>query len=351
MSKRDFYEVLGVERGASAAEMKKAFRKLALKYHPDRNPDDADAEERFKEAAEAYEVLSDDDKRARYDRFGHAGLGGAAQRPSEDIFSHFGDIFGDLFGGGRRNRNRPTRGSDLRYDLEITLEEAVAGARHELVIPRVQSCGTCEGRGLKPGAQTSTCGQCNGRGQVSRAQGPFMFSMTCSRCQGSGQSVREEDHCGDCGGSGKERVERRVQVRVPPGVDTGTRMRVSGEGEPGERGGPTGDLYVVLVVQPHDRFERDGDDLHTEVTIDVATAALGGKTEVGLIDGGTERVKLPAGIQPDERVRIRSKGVPHLNGSGRGDLYAHVRVQIPKKLSREQKKLFERLAATGISPS
>ena len=350
MSKRDYYEILGVERNADAGALKKVFRKLALKYHPDRNPDDPTAEESFKEVAEAYEVLADADKRARYDRFGHAGLAGAGRAPpSEDLFSHFGDIFGDIFGGGRRTRNRPARGSDLRYDLELTLEEAVLGAKHELVIPRVQSCGTCEGKGLKEGAQATTCSQCGGSGQVSRQQGPFMFSMTCPRCHGGGRSVREEDNCGDCGGSGKERIERKVSVRVPPGVDTGTRMRVSGEGEVGERGGTAGDLYVVLVVKPHDKFERDGDDLHTEIEIDIATAVLGGKKDVDLIDGGTDKVRLPAGVQPDERVRIRGKGVPHLNGSGRGDLYAHVRVRIPKKLSREQRKLFEKLAETGLS--
>ncbi|MCO4762209.1 MAG: molecular chaperone DnaJ [Myxococcales bacterium] len=349
MSKRDYYEVLGVDRDVGAKDLKKVFRRLAMKYHPDRNPDDPAAEESFKEVAEAYDALSDPDKRARYDRFGHAGMGGAGRPPpSEDIFSHFGDIFGDIFGGGRRSRNRPTRGSDLRYDLELSLEEAVSGVPHELVIPRVASCGTCEGRGLKDGAQQSTCGQCNGSGQVSRAQGPFMFSMTCSRCQGSGRSVREEDNCNDCGGSGKERIERKVKITVPPGVDTGTRMRVSGEGEAGERGGPAGDLYVVLTVNPHPNFERDGDDLHTEVEIDVVTATLGGKADVGLLGGGTEKVKMPAGVQPDERIRMRGKGVPHLNGSGRGDLYAHVRVRIPKKLSREQRKLFERLASTGI---
>ncbi len=351
MSKRDFYEVLDVGRDADASTIKKAFRKLALKYHPDRNPDDPAAEESFKEAAEAYEVLSDADRRARYDRFGHAGMqsqgfGGGAN--VDDIFSHFGDIFGDIFGGGRRSRNRAARGADLRYDLEITLEDAVAGCERSVELPRIQDCGTCDGQGVKPGAEPSTCGHCGGRGQVSRSQGPFMFSMTCPACGGAGRSVADADRCADCGGSGKERVVRTVTARIPPGVDTGTRLRLSGEGESGERGGPAGDLYVVLVVTPHDRFERNGDDLHTEITIDVATAVLGGEVEVVNIEGAPERVRLPAGVQPSERVRIRGKGVPHLNGNGRGDIYAHVRVRIPKKLDRKQKQLFEELAETEL---
>lgn len=351
MSKRDYYEVLGVDRSADAGVIKKAFRALALKYHPDRNPGDASAEESFKEVAEAYEALSDAEKRARYDRHGHAGLSGggfSGGASVDDIFSHFGDIFGDMFGGGRRSRNRPARGSDLRYDQEISLEEAVQGCAKEITIPRVQTCSTCSGTGLREGASTKGCGHCGGRGQVSRSQGPFMFSMSCPACAGAGTVADDADRCLPCRGSGRERIERTVTARVPAGVDTGTRMRISGEGEAGDRGGPSGDLYVVIVVQPHDVFERDGDDLHREIQIDVATAALGGEMEVTTIDDTKEHVRLPAGIQPGERIRIRDHGVPHLNGNGRGDLYAHVRVTIPKKLNKRQKQLFEELAETKL---
>jgi molecular chaperone DnaJ len=350
MAKRDYYEVIGVPRDASAADIKKAFRQVALREHPDRNPDDPSAEERFKEAAEAYEVLSDDDKRARYDRYGHAGLEGMGGRAAsaDEIFSHFGDIFGDLFGGGRRNRNRPARGSDLRYDLEIELVDAVAGAKREITIPRVIDCAECAGNGLRKGVSASQCGQCGGSGQVGRQQGPFLFSMTCPHCGGSGRSVSEADRCGRCSGAGKERVERKVTVKIPPGVDTGTRMRISGEGEQGERGGPPGDLYVVLVVGSHDSFEREGNDLHTEIEVDLLRAVLGGEAEVPLVEGGTESVRLPAGVQPGERVRLRNHGVPHLGGSGRGDLYAHVRVKVPTRLNRKQRELFEALAETGL---
>lgn len=349
MSKRDYYEVLGVGRDAGAAEVKKAFRQLAMRYHPDRNPDDPDAEERFKEAAEAYDVLGDDEKRQRYDRFGHSAFDGGAGRTqsAEDIFSHFGDIFGDLFGGGRRARNRPARGSDLRYDLEIGLGEAVSGAKREIVIPRIVDCGDCSGTGLRDGAAPTTCTHCGGNGQVGRQQGPFLFSMTCPHCQGAGRSVGEKDRCAGCSGAGKTRIERKVTIKVPPGVDTGTRMRIAGEGEAGERGGPAGDLYVVLVVQSDERFERDGDDLHTEIEVDLLRAVLGGEADVPLVDGGTERVRLPAGVQPGERVRLRDKGVPHLGAAGRGDLYAHVKVSVPTRLTKEQRKLFEQLADTG----
>ncbi len=353
MSQRDYYEVLGVDRGAEASHIKAAFRKLALKHHPDRNPDNQDAEERFKEVAEAYDVLGDADKRSRYDRFGHAGLQGAGfggASSVEDIFSHFGDIFGDIFGSGRRSRSRSSRGSDLRYDLQISLKEAVEGCSKTISIPRIKPCDDCHGSGLRDGAAPSTCPQCGGRGQVSHSQGPFTFSMTCAHCQGAGRTVGDRDRCGRCSGAGREQIESSVTAKVPAGVDTGTRMRISGEGEVGERGGGPGDLYIVLVVEPHPSFERDGDDLHTEVGVDVVTAALGGHVQVELVDGSNERVKLPAGIQPDERVRIKGRGVPHLHGSGRGDLYAHVRVRIPKKLNRKQRRLFEQLGDSGLQP-
>ena len=347
---KDFYGILSVDKGVSEDELKKAYRKLARENHPDRNPDDAAAEEQFKEVAAAYDALGDPEKRARYDRFGHAGLqgglGAGAGASVDDIFSHFGDIFGDIFGGGRRSRNRPARGSDLRYDLEISLEEAVSGCKRDIEIPRIQQCNECAGNGVREGVSPQGCNHCGGRGQISRNQGPFMFSMTCPACSGSGQTIADADKCPQCRGNGRERIVRSVAARIPPGVDTGTRLRITGEGETGDRGGPAGDLYIVLVVQPHERFERDGDDLHCEITIGVATAALGGEQDVATIDGDTARVRLPAGIQPGERVRIRGKGIPHLHGNGRGDIYAHVKVAIPRKLSRKQKKLFEELADT-----
>jgi len=354
MSKRDYYEVLGVARDAGAAEMKKAFRKKAVEYHPDRNPGNAEAEEKFKELAEAYEVLSDEDKRARYDRFGHDGLsnGGMGQSVDiGDIFSHFGDIFGDIFGGGRGRggrgggRPRPARGSDLRFDLGITLLEAVQGAKKEIAIPRLQSCATCHGSGAKAGTETETCSYCNGRGQVTHAQGPFVLTTTCPQCRGEGKFVRHR--CPACSGTGKERVDKKVHVRIPPGVDNGTRLRVSGEGEPGEHGGPTGDLYIVLFVERAESFERDGDDLHTEVAVEVPQAVLGAELEVALLDGSTTRLGLPPGTQPGERVRLRGRGVPRLNGSGAGDLVVHVRVTIPTDLDAKQRTLYEKLASLG----
>ncbi len=350
MEKRDYYEVLEVARDVSEGDLKKAFRKSAMAYHPDRNPGNKEAEEKFKVCAEAYEVLSDPEKRARYDRYGHAafqsaGGGAPAYSSMDDLFSHFGDLFGDMFGGGRgRGRARASRGSDLRYDLPITLEEAVAGVRKEIVVPRVEPCGACTGSGAKPGSAPETCPQCHGRGQMNHAQGPFMFSVTCPQCQGAGRFVRAADRCTSCGGAGQQRIERKVTVRVPPGVDLGTRLRIAGEGEAGERGGPQGDLYVVLNVQPHDVFQRDADNLHCEVEVDVVRAVLGGNCDVPLVEGETERVKLPPGVQPGEQVRIRGKGVPHLNGSGRGDLFAHVKVVVPRKLSAKQRALFEQLA-------
>jgi molecular chaperone DnaJ len=355
MAKRDYYEVLELPRDATDPDIKKAFRKAAMAHHPDRNPGDKAAEERFKECAEAYEVLSDAQKRARYDRFGHSAFEGGGGPSAgnygsmDDLFSHFGDLFGDIFGGSRGRggpRNRPARGSDLRYDLGLRLEEAVSGVRKEIVIPRLESCEPCHGTGAKEGSKAESCGQCQGRGQVAHSQGPFLFTVTCPSCQGEGRILRPADRCGTCGGAGQKRVERKVAVKVPPGVDTGTRLRISGEGEKGERGGPLGDLYVVLSVEPHDTFQRNGDDLHCEVDVHVVQAVLGATIDVPLVDSGTEAVKLPAGIQPGEQVRIRGKGVPHLGGSGRGDLFAHVRVVVPRKLSAEQRDLFEKLQNT-----
>jgi molecular chaperone DnaJ len=351
MAKRDYYEVLGVGKDAGEADIKKAFRAAAMKYHPDRNPGDAEAEEKFKEAAEAYDVLSDADKRGRYDRFGHQaeGMGGGYTGNVDEIFSHFGDLFGDIFGGrrGGGGRSRQQRGQDLRFDLGISLEDAVAGAKKEVTLPRVESCDTCNGSGAKPGTSPENCRQCNGRGQVTMQQGPFMFSQTCPLCHGAGKVVKPTDRCGTCGGSGQKRVERTVTVKIPAGVDDGNRLRLTGEGEKGSPGYPPGDLYVVLHVEPHDVFKRDGDDLHCEIDVDVVRAVLGGEVEVPLIDGSKEKVLLPAGIQPGERVRIRDKGVPNLGGRGKGSVFAHVRVVVPRKLSAEQKALFEQLAQTA----
>ena len=348
MAKRDYYEVLGVAKDATDADLKKAFRQQALQNHPDRNPGDAAAEERFKDAAEAYDALSDAEKRQRYDRFGHAGMtgGGAANYGNmDDMFSHFGDIFGDIFGGGGRQRARSNRGADLRCDIEITLEDAVAGVRRELDLPRMEACDTCHGSGAKAGTDADTCGQCRGRGQVSTRQGPFMFSVTCPGCSGQGKTLKPSNRCGTCGGGGQRRVEKKVGVKIPPGVDTGTRLRVGGEGEKGAvPGSASGDLYVVIHVQPHSKFRRIDDDLHCDIDVDVVSAVLGGLVAIPLIDGGVEKIKLPAGIQPGEQLRIRGRGVPHLNNSSRGDQFAHVRVVVPKKLSAEQRALYEQLA-------
>ena len=345
MSKRDYYEVLGVAKDAAEGDIKKAFRQAALKDHPDRNPGDAAAEERFKDAAEAYDVLSDGEKRARYDRFGHQSSGGSHPGNMDDLMSHFGDIFGDMFGGGGRSRQRAAKGADLRYDLPISLEEAVAGTRKEITIPRVEACQPCKGSGAKAGTSPDGCEQCKGRGQVSTRQGPFMFSVTCPACGGNGKTIRAANRCPACGGSGQNRVERKVGVKIPAGVDTGTRLRIAGEGEKGANGQAAGDLYVVTQVQQHDKFQRHDDDLHCEIHIDVVRAVLGGLVDVPLIDGTTEKVKLPAGIQPGEQVRIRGRGAPHLSSSGRGDQFAHVRVVVPKNLTDHQRGLYEQIAA------
>lgn len=350
MAKTDFYELLGVSKDVSDADLKKAFRKAAMQHHPDRNPGDAHAEEMFKQCAEAYDVLSDAQKRAAYDRYGHAafeagrGGGGSQYANMDDMFSHFGDIFGDIFGGRRGGQKRQARGSDLRFDLGLTLREAVEGVKREIAVPRVDPCSTCSGTGAKPGTSPESCGQCGGRGQVGHQQGPFVFAVTCPQCQGQGRTVKPANRCATCGGAGQQRIEKKVTVKIPAGVDTGTRLRVTGEGERGPSGQQPGDLYVVLSIQPDDVFQRDGDDLHCEIEVDVVRAVLGGVVTVPLIDGEEEKVKLPPGIQPGEQVRIRGKGVPHLHGNGRGDQFAHVRVAVPRKLTDKQRKLYEELS-------
>lgn len=348
MTKRDYYEVLGISREADASEVKRAYRKLAVQYHPDRNPDDPTAEEKFKEAAEAYEVLSDAEKRRTYDRFGHEGLKGqgfTGFSGFDDIFSHFGDIFGDIFGfGGGRGRRSARRGADLRIDLSITFEEAARGTTKELPIQRSEPCERCSGTGAEPGTSPETCSTCGGRGQVVHSQGLFMISTTCPRCHGNGQTIAR--HCRTCEGRGQQRIEKTVQVQIPAGVDNGTRIRIGGEGEPGERGAVPGDLYVFLRVEPHPFFERDEYDLHCEVPVGIIQAVLGDKLEVPTLDG-PEKIKIEPGTQPGELIRIRGKGIPHVRGRGRGDLVVHVKVVVPRKISRKQKDLLEKFAELG----
>jgi molecular chaperone DnaJ len=347
LSDRDYYEVLGVERDADAATIKKAYRKLALRFHPDKNPGDAAAEERFKEAAEAYAVLSDPDKRARFDRYGHAGLGGQSgfQGFDPDTFGDFSDILGDLFGlggifgGGRRRGTR--RGADLRYDLEIEFEEAVRGLQTKIQVPRHSVCDHCRGSGGEPPDGVATCADCGGRGQVAYQQGFFTIARTCARCQGAGRVVREA--CTACSGAGRVRDERTIELRIPAGVAEGTRMRIAGEGEAGGPGATPGDLYVILHVRPHERFTRDDRDLVLELPVSFAKAALGARIEVPTLDG-TETVEIPAGVQSGTVLRLRGKGVPSLDGRRTGDQRIEVRVRTPERLSAEQRELFEKLA-------
>jgi molecular chaperone DnaJ len=351
VSKRDYYDILSVERTATEQEIKSAYRKLALKHHPDRNPGDRAAEEKFKEAAEAYAVLVDADKRHLYDRFGHAGLGGAATSgfdPTvftgfEDILGGLGDIFGfsDVFGG--RRRGGPQRGADLRYDLEIAFEESARETETSIQIPRQEVCDTCHGSGAADGAAPATCPQCRGRGQLRYQQGFFTVARTCGQCSGTGSIITKP--CTTCRGAGRVEKERKLTVRIPAGIATGQRLRLTGEGEAGLAGGPRGDLYVVVHVQDHAFFRRDGNDLRCEVPVNFPTLALGGQIRVPTLDG-EEPLTIPDGTQSGTTMRVRGKGMPDVTGrSGRGDLLVTVRVITPKKLSKEQKKLLEQLAA------
>jgi molecular chaperone DnaJ len=353
MSKRDYYEILGVARSATDQEIKSAYRKLALKNHPDRNPGDKHAEERFKEAAEAYAVLADAQKRAAYDRFGHAGVGAGAAPGGFDptIFADFNDIFGNLgdffgfgemFGGGQR-RGGAQRGADLRYDLEISFEEAARGSETTIQIPREESCETCQGTGAAPGSSPETCPQCKGRGQLRFQQGFLTIARPCHTCHGRGRVITKP--CTSCRGAGRTTKERRITVKIPAGIATGQRLRLYGEGEHGAAGGPAGDLYVVVHVQEHPFFHREGDDLYCEVPLNFPTLALGGGVEVPTLDD-PETVSVPAGTQSGARFKLRGKGMPNVSGRGRGDLYVLVRAAVPKKLTKEQKKLLEQLAKT-----
>jgi len=351
---RDYYEVLGVARAATVEEIKAAYRKCALKWHPDRHPEDkAEAEVRFRESAEAYSVLSDAEKRQVYDTYGHAGLSGAGGGVdfSGTIFQDFHDIFGDFFGfedlfsggrGGGRSR-RARRGSDLRYDMSLTFEEAATGVNTKIKIPRQEFCSACNGTGAKAGTGVVACQTCAGRGQLAYQQGFFTITRTCPACQGAGQIVKER--CTECRGQGRVEKERIIELRIPPGVDTGTRMRVQGEGEPGPNGGPTGDLYVVLDVKEHPYFERRGADLYCTIPISITQASLGVELQVpGL--GGEEKLKIPEGTQSGAVFRVRGKGLADPHGGGKGDLYYHVRVLTPTKLTREQRKLMEQLGTS-----
>ena len=353
MSKRDYYEVLGVERQATEQQIKSAYRKLALKHHPDRNPGDPAAEEQFKEAAEAYAVLADAEKRSLYDRFGHAGVSaagtGAGFDPTifadfSDIFSGLGDVFGfgDLF-GGRRRRGGPQRGADLRYDLEISFDESAAGTDTTIQIPREETCEPCKGSGAAPGTSPETCSHCRGSGQLRYQQGFLTVARPCPNCRGTGKTIAKP--CQSCRGAGRISRERKITVKIPAGIATGQRLRLYGEGEHGSAGGPPGDLYVVVHVQEHSFFHREGDDLYCEMPIGFPTLALGGTVKVPTLNG-QEDLSIPAGTQTGARFKIRGKGMPSVSGRGRGDLHVIAKVAIPKKLTKEQKHLIEELGKT-----
>ncbi|HEU4619823.1 MAG TPA: molecular chaperone DnaJ [Gammaproteobacteria bacterium] len=337
MAKRDYYEVLGVKRGAGADEIKKAYRRLAMKYHPDRNPNDPDAETHFKEAKEAYEVLSDTRKRSTYDQFGHAGFEPSAGGFSgADAFSDiFGDVFGDIFGGGRRSRTQVYRGADLRYELELTLEQAVTGDTVNIEIPSHVSCEQCSGTGAAPGTSRTTCTTCGGHGQVRVQQGFFSIQQTCPACRGAGTVVQTP--CAECGGAGVVRKRRTLAVKVPSGVDTGDRIRLSREGEPGRNGGPPGDLYVDIVVEPHPIFTREGQDLSCEVPVSFATAVLGGTVDVPTLEGHAS-LKIPPETQSGKVFRLRGKGVRSVRAAGFGDLFCRIQIETPVNLTAEQKE-------------
>lgn len=344
-AKKDYYEILGVNKDASSEDIKKSYRKLAMKYHPDRNPDNPKAEEQFKEAKEAYEMLTDEQKRAAYDQYGHAGVdpsmassgGGFGGAGFGDAF---GDIFGDIFGGGARGgqRNNVYRGADLRYNMEISLEDAAKGTETKIRIPVQAKCETCNGSGAKPGKSPVTCGTCGGQGQVRMQQGFFSVQQTCPKCHGGGKTIKEEDKCGTCHGAGRVKLNKTLSVKIPAGVDEGDRIRLSGEGEAGVNGGPTGDLYVVVHLKQHEIFQRDGGNLHCEMPISFSTAALGGEIEVPTL-GGSAKMKIPAETQTGGVFRLKGKGIKPLRQSEHGDLMVHVVVETPVKLTEKQKEL------------
>ncbi|MDX2217860.1 MAG: molecular chaperone DnaJ [Burkholderiales bacterium] len=349
-NKRDYYEILGVNRDASDEDIKKSYRKLAMKYHPDRNPDSKDAEDKFKEAKEAYEILSDKEKRQAYDAYGHAGvnpqMGGG---PNMGGFSDaFGDIFSEIFGGQQRSgggRSGVYRGADLRYNLEITLEQAARGTETKIRIPTLEECETCHGTGAKPGTSAKTCHTCNGAGQVRMAMGPFSMAQTCPTCHGSGKVI--PDPCNTCGGAGRVKKHKTLSVKIPAGVDDGDRIRLSGEGEAGQGGGPPGDLYVVVSLKEHSMFQRDGNDLHCEMPISFTVAALGGEIIIPTLDGEA-KIKIPAETQSGQVFRLRGKGIKGVRSNVHGDLMCHVVVETPVRLTDRQKELLRELEEINI---
>ena len=363
MAKADFYETLGVSKGASDKDLKSAFRKLAMKYHPDKNPDNVDAERRFKEINEAYEMLKDPQKRAAYDQFGHAAFeqggpggfgggfgGGAGAGGFSDIFE---DIFGEMMGGGRSRRSSGgrERGADLRYNMEISLEEAFIGKTAQIRVPTSIQCDQCSGSGAKPGSKPTSCATCHGSGRVRASQGFFSVERTCPACHGRGETI--SDPCSKCSGQGRVTEERSLSVNIPAGIEDGTRIRLAGEGEAGLRGGPSGDLYIFLSVRPHEFFQRDGADLYCTVPISMTTAALGGQFDVVTLDGAKTRVKVPDGTQAGRQFRLKSKGMPVLRSSQMGDLYIQISIETPQKLSKRQRELleeFEQLSSRENNP-
>lgn len=353
MSKRDYYEVLGVAKDADENTIKRAYRKLAMKFHPDRNPDDEKAAESFREVTEAYEVLTDENKRARYDQYGHAGVdeqmqdfwgrGGAQDSHAfRDFGDMFGDVFGDMFGGGFGGGGRSMRGADLRYNLSLSLEEAAAGREVELDIPRHESCGTCSGSGARPGSNPVPCNTCGGHGQVQMQQGFFAVRRTCPTCHGQGKRI--ESPCVDCGGAGRTKVNKKLKVKVPKGVYDGAQVRVGGEGEAGEQGTPAGDLYIVISLKAHKIFERDGADLYCTMPVTFPQATLGAEVDAPTLDGKV-KIKIPAGTEAGRVFRLRGHGVPDVrNGGQKGDLYVRVQIAVPKKMSAKQEQLLREFA-------
>jgi molecular chaperone DnaJ len=351
--KRDYYDILDVNRNASEKEIKKSYRRLALKYHPDRNPDDKEAEERFKEAAEAYEVLRDVEKRQIYDHYGHAGLQGTGFRGFsgfDDVFSSFGNIFEDFFGFGGRSRSRrwARKGTDLQYDLKISFIDAAFGKEKEIEVPKVQTCQSCGGTGVESGFEREVCRACGGRGQIARSQGFIRIATTCPNCGGSGEFITHP--CNECKGTGRAQVRKKINVKIPAGIDSGMRLKLRGEGDPSTNGGPPGDLYVQIHVEPHEFFERQEENVICRVPISFVNAALGTTLEIPTLDG-SEKMHIPEGTQPGDILRLKGKGIPRLRGQGRGDQIVRVDVRIPKNLSREQEELLREFAGLEMGES